>query len=161
MASLEKQRVKRVCVPAGRLVESKAESRDCSWASGSKVLKAPGGGSHRLRVSPDPWLRSLTSLGMPPWFWHAQPHPGHPFGAATPRNQCVLCFSLLVIPGPVSGPSWALAGGLNRKKKKRHEISGRVLGTVFRSTLETGRQSKSTGLDVHENSSLKETPVSL
>lgn len=117
MASLEKQKIKRVYVPAGRLAESKAESRDCSWASGSKVLKAPGGGSHRLRVSPGPWLRSLTSLGLSPWFWHAQPHPGHPFGAAAPRNQCMLYFSLLLIPGPVSGPSWALAGGLNRKKR--------------------------------------------
>lgn len=104
-------------VPARRLAERKAESRDCSWASGSKVLKATGGESHRLRVSPGPWLRSLTSLGMSPWFWHAQPRPGHPFGAAAPRNQCALCFSLLLTPGPVFGPSWALAGGLNRKKR--------------------------------------------
>ena len=58
---------------------------------------------------------------------------------------------------PIVDARWGFEG----EKKKRHEVLGRALGTVFRSTLETGRQSKSTGLDVHENSSPKETLVSL
>lgn len=115
-----------------------------------------GGGSHRLHVSPE--ARVLWT--SPPWFCYAQPNfqfcAPHPLN---PRHQCEFCFSLLLTPGPVSGPPWALAWWFEFERGKDTRFRERALGTVSRSTLGTGRQSKSTGLDVHENSSRKEALV--
>lgn len=119
-----------------------------------------GGGSHRLHVSPGQQLRSQTSLDKSPLVLLCTaelsvlcPHP------LNPRHQCEFCFSLLLTPGPVSGPPWALAWWFEFERGKDTRFRERALGTVSRSTLGTGRQSKSTGLDVHENSSRKEALV--